>query len=98
MAYGCCAAGADKVDALEDGSETFLWQWELRDAKLLPKAQRHAAAQHKKHMHKVRSGRPRPYCHILGSVPAGSQSANTDPHGSAILRGLPWRTGIACDK
>ena len=48
------AAGSERVDALEDSTEAFLWQWELRDAKVLPKADRAAATAHKKLMHKVR--------------------------------------------
>lgn len=38
---------------MEDETEAFLWQWELRDQKSLPKAHRQAAAQHKKQMQKV---------------------------------------------
>lgn len=45
--------GSDKVDALEDKTEKFLWQWELREQKSLPKAHRAAAGQHKKQMQKV---------------------------------------------
>ncbi len=47
------AAGSDKVDSLEDESEELLWQWELRGAKVLPKADRGAVTAHKKLMHKV---------------------------------------------
>lgn len=47
------AAGSDKVDALEDRTGAFLWQWEVREQKSLPKAHRPAAGQHKKQMHKV---------------------------------------------
>lgn len=46
-------AGSDKVDALEDKTEKFLWQWELREQKSLPKAHRAAGGQHKKQMQKV---------------------------------------------
>jgi hypothetical protein len=49
------AAGSDKADSLEDESAELLWQWELRDVKALPKADRGAAAAHKKLMHKARA-------------------------------------------
>ncbi len=41
-------------DAHEDTSPQLLWQWELRDVKVLPKQLRPQAAQHKKLMHKVK--------------------------------------------
>ena len=46
-------AGSERVDALNDSTEAFLWQWELRDAKVLRKADRCVATAHKKLMHKV---------------------------------------------
>ncbi|CAL8461841.1 g1372 [Coccomyxa elongata] len=51
--FGAKDAGSDKVDALEDKTEKFLWQWELREQKSLPKAHRAAAGQHKKQMQKI---------------------------------------------
>ncbi|BDA41437.1 probable chromatin assembly factor 1 subunit FSM at N-terminal half [Coccomyxa sp. Obi] len=51
--FGAKDAGSDKVDALEDKTGKFLWQWELREQKSLPKAHRAAAGQHKKHMQKI---------------------------------------------
>lgn len=47
------AAGSDKVDALEDKTPSFLWQWELRNQATLPKAHKAAGIQHKKQMQKV---------------------------------------------
>lgn len=41
------------MDALEDSSEKWLWLWELRDLKAIPKALKPAARDHKKLMHKV---------------------------------------------
>eukprot|EP00887_Chlorella_sp_A99_P006092 scaffold22.g6092.t1 len=41
------------VDALEDEAEDRLWQWELRDAKHLPKEQRAAAAEVKRRAARV---------------------------------------------
>ena len=54
------AAGAsDQVDALEDTTDSLLWQWELRDMRSLPKQLRGAAIQHKKFLHAVRAEMPR---------------------------------------
>ena len=56
-----CAGSTDLLDALEDTSADHLWQWELRDAKHLPKEHRFAA-------HQIRCGmrwRPCP-CRTLG--------------------------------
>ncbi len=53
-----CAAGSDKVDALEDTTASFLWQWEVRDPKYLPVAHRNEGIQHKKQMRKVRMLQP----------------------------------------
>ena len=47
------AAGSDKVDALEDKTPSFLWQWELRNQATLPKAHKAAGIQHKKQIQKV---------------------------------------------
>lgn len=60
---GATVASAS-LDMLEDTTEALLWQWELRDAKVLPKALRAEAGQVKKYLHKVRQeSTARPCCH-----------------------------------
>lgn len=51
--HGDTVASAS-LDMLEDTTEALLWQWELRDSKVLPKALRAEAMQVKKYLHKVR--------------------------------------------
>lgn len=41
------------ADPLEDESEELVWRWELRDAKVLPKAQRQQAQGVKRALLKV---------------------------------------------
>ena len=61
--HGDIVASAS-LDMLEDTTAALLWQWELRDAKVLPKALRAEAVQVKKHLHKVRQeSTSRPCCH-----------------------------------
>ena len=44
LAHSCSAGGTSSlVDSMEDEGAEHLWQWELRDAKALPKEQRAAA-------------------------------------------------------
>lgn len=52
---GVCAGagGSALVDALEDSTVSHLWQWEVRDTKVLPKEFRAAAVALKKRAAKV---------------------------------------------
>ncbi len=51
--------GASRVaDPLEDEDEELVWSWELRDAKVLPKAQRQQAQATKKTLLKVVTAAP----------------------------------------
>ena len=47
------AGHSSLVDGLEDEAEEYMWQWELRDAKHLPKEHRGAAAAAKKRAARV---------------------------------------------
>ena len=50
----CACIGATEVaDPLEDEAEELVWRWELRDAKVLPKAQRQQAQGVKRALLKV---------------------------------------------
>ena len=50
----CICTGATGVaDPLEDECEELVWRWELRDAKVLPKAQRQQAQGIKRALLKV---------------------------------------------
>ena len=43
LACSVCSGGSSLPDRLEDDTASHLWQWEVRDCKLLPKEQRPAA-------------------------------------------------------
>lgn len=49
------ADGSEGRDALEDCTESFLWRWELRDMKVLPKALQPAAKMRNKALQQVSS-------------------------------------------
>ena len=54
-----CADASTIADPLEEVGDELVWRWELRDAKVLPKAQRQQAQGIKKALLKVRNT-----CHI----------------------------------
>ena len=50
-----CAGGSQAADALEDANPAYLWLWELRDLRELPKKLRKEATAQKKRLKQVRA-------------------------------------------
>lgn len=50
-----CTGASEVIDPLEDEDVKHVWSWELRDVKVLPKAQRQQAQTLKKSLLKVAS-------------------------------------------
>lgn len=51
----CTADGSEGRDALEDSTESFVWRWELRDMKVVPKALQPSAKLRNKALQQVSS-------------------------------------------